>query len=244
MKGYGIQLSSGGEFYTLRDLDMSDLAATTGNHNQSFIRLCGGGGRGKSLVIQDCTFHDLAHGAGIKLYGRDKVLIEDCVFSDFRAKGRDEGLAIKMSTTNVTVRRNRFASIPKAITANAYLHSGVGCRNIEILHNLVNAPSGLALYLGGNGGLGEMFIHRNTLIGKVAFLHVGQTEGPVHLSQNVIVNDSPGDKITKRYCKGADRITAGDNLCASPADGVLDSEGRWVKAHARRIGVYGHQLPD
>ncbi len=210
--------------------------------------------------IKGCSFADLETGTGaafLKLYGNEKLVIEDNQFSNAQlgaaGEGNIEGIAVKATSRFVDIRGNTLDGIIQhAIGGNFNL-----CHDVWIRYNNVKnsrTASGEdygALVLNYNvEGVGEVHVDRNTFEGNVTVREASVEDGPFHFRDNVIVNDNAGDvpmdgsHIVCEACASPERVVVdSDNVVGSTADGVIDDEGRLAGAYRdEHLGLKGHEL--
>ncbi|MCL4874167.1 right-handed parallel beta-helix repeat-containing protein [bacterium] len=245
MQYKGFELDPSGDYQTFRRLDMGPLGPTqTGGYNQSFI-LAGTGTASDYMIIQDSFFHNLDLGAGIKIYAKNKLLIEDNVlahFKDTNTVTNIEGIALKGDVRRTTVRGNTIYDVPqKGIGGNMH---DTTTREMEILYNCVYNASITAIDINQDGMAGVIHIYRNTFSGTVQVRNTDSSDGPFYFSNNVIVNrDSgtpAGSHIYHLSVSDPSRVVRSDNLVGYPADNILGSGCNLTSGYLSYIGTHGH----
>lgn len=251
MSQYGFAADSNADHVTFRRLYMHGLGPTSGFNNQSFIDLRTAGVLGNYWVIQDSTFDDLDHGATIKIYQLNKLLIENNRISnqqDSLNTGAIEGIALKQDVVRPTIRGNTIHDVPaRAIGGN--MHSQVFTSfGYEILFNNIYNASGNAIELNQNGSVGVIYTYRNTFQGRVALLNSTSTTGPFYFSNNVIVNnDNTTDHIVcgggnVGGCSDPARSIMSSNLPGFFSNNIVDSIGTLTSAYSSYLGKAGYQI--
>jgi len=251
MKNYGYALQLMPElgdlkYVTVRKCDFRGLGPTTGNHNQSFIRLLVGGNLTEGLVVQDCVFDGGEHLSGIKLYTCYRSLIEDNRFANF--KGLDSAVALKVCVRRCVVRHNVMHGFEKGHGAVNCLFSQPyrnkfykGISENEICYNLaydLRSCAGLSIFAHANPGSAD--VYRNTLVGPVILRHVGSKAGPFRFYRNVYVREGGGGKTELRKVSDPSRIVEKENLVVNRSE--LNDKFLLRNEDARR--KYGHWLPE
>lgn len=242
----GLQYGSWTDYGVFRRLSISDIAeAIDGSNPAGIMTLSSYGDAGWYTAYQDNDFHDNAAG-GIKLYSHKKVLWEDCLFRDSGG-----GPDLKSHVPRFEVRGSTFAN-------NAGNYCGLfGNMNFggggegeaasgEIRHNLVLCgPEQLAMDVNQDGMAGEIFLYRNTFVGRVRVRNTDSADGPFHFENNVIVNDDTDgtDQVWFEAVEDPSRVTFSDNLVGTPADGVVDASGSLQGEFLSYLGTHGHQIP-
>lgn len=242
--GYGIQTESDGNSQTFRRMTFDRLGPTSGSNNQSFIRVLANG-PGYYMAIQDSTFNDLNHGAGIKLYETHKMVVENNILSNIRdTTGADsiEGVAVKGNTSKVYVRQNIIHDVPAR---------GIGGNNdittdSEYLYNYIYNALENAIEVNQDSVAQRIYIYRNTFVGRVQVLNATSSSGPFYFDNNVIINNDSGTHI---YCGGGVngcssplKVVANNNLIGTPSDNIVDSNGNLTVGYAQYVGTRGWQL--
>jgi hypothetical protein len=243
----GFQVMQRGSGAVFRRMAMSRLAVGGDGSNAAFI-MTTNGTRAYGMVVQDSSFADVSgESAALKFYATDRLIVEDCRFSDIRSSA-GEALAVKESNRQFTIRTNTFEqSAGNAIGGNMADGTGTHSHTGEIAYNNVRAP--VALRLNQNGETGETFAYRNTLLGKILIGGAGSgttnDDGPFTLDRNVIVNGDTGTAIPFIDMIGRARETARivlrDNLTGTSRANLVDNTGRLV--NRALVGSVGHERP-
>lgn len=186
-------------------------------------------------VIQDNEFWDSSEDA-IKVYMQRKLLIENNVFRD-----QAKGIELKDSIQQFTVRGNTFSNISlMAIGGNMAMDSYTTTG--EMLFNNVRSP--LALDLNQNGMAGQIFIYRNTFVGRTQVRNTGSGNGPFSFRNNVIVSDDSGtpsgSHIYHSAVSAPQVITILNNLVGFPNNNIVDATGALTSAYASYRPTHGH----
>jgi hypothetical protein len=135
------------------------------------------------------------------------------------------------------------------VTDSDYNSSGEICFNLVTNAGTSNFDG--ALRINQNGDLQELYVWRNTLMGRVLLQNVGANssetgpvDGPIVLQDNVIVNaqgsESPYPYILASNITEPDRITVEHNLTGPDDGSVVDNDGLLI--NPANVGVYGHQV--
>jgi hypothetical protein len=227
---------------TMRNLDMRDLLVGGDGSNASFIMTLGRNSQPVTFgAIQDSVFSGVGAGScALKLYYADKLLIEDNVFHDMV-----EAIHLKKDVRRWTVRSNRFYDISQlAIGGNMHGDdSRASTAQGEILFNNVSA-AGFALDLNQDGQALQIWVYRNTFIGRVQVRNTDASDGPFYLYQNVIVNNDSGmpagSHIYHSLVSAAARVVLTDNLTGYPSANIVDARGSLTPAYAKSTGTHGH----
>ncbi|MFZ5471678.1 MAG: right-handed parallel beta-helix repeat-containing protein, partial [Myxococcota bacterium] len=195
MKCKGIELAPDGNNQVFANLDMHDMHYGEDGKNCAFIMTgSGGGGATPSdhMVIQSSTFHHMnlaSAGAMIKIYSKNKLLIEDNTLHTVTGTTDSEGIALKGGTmTRVTVRHNVVHDVPrKSIGGN--MHTLV---DSELLYNCIYDAANEGLDINQDGLATNLYIYRNTVLGRVQVRNTDSADGPFRFYNNIFVNDDPG----------------------------------------------------
>jgi hypothetical protein len=231
-----------GDDMTIRRCAFSNLptGGIGGSNNQSAIMLSNSGGeRGTRMSFQDNRF-DAIDAYAIIAYTSDRVLFEDNALDDFEA-----GVPVigpKISNSMWFIRRNTLTNM-RDVRA-IWLNDGGETFDQEVSFNLVIAPAASAvLHVNqeSGGATGPVHVFRNTFVGDVSFLRVASADGPFRFYDNVVVSES-GEAFGCEECSDPSRIETRDNLAGTPADGIVDAEGRLIGASAALCGTRGHIL--
>jgi hypothetical protein len=232
----GFQFPSGGNGPTFRRLRMHDHGPGVSGSNASMIMTTRGDA--SNMVIQNCEFRQ-SQDVMIKIYSQRKLLIEDNVFRD-----TTDALELKDSATQFTVRGNTFYNVSDmAIGGN--MATDTGPFNGEITFNNVRANT-IALDVNQNSLAGEIFVQRNTFVGRVQVRRAITSNGPFRFSNNVIISGDSGTPSGSHiyYSSVTDltRIIQSNNLGRYPSDNAVDSAGNLTAAYANYVGTHGHML--
>lgn len=239
----GLQFVSGvGDFAVFRRLEFQQIQEVIDGGNSAGIMTLTSPQRPSWYsAFQDIDFHHNACG-GIKQYSQRKLLWEDCRF-------RDSGIGpdLKSDVARFEVRRCDF-------TGNSEAHAGLfgnlhpaRGRDItgEIRFNrmLCRRPEQIAMEVNQDGLANEIHLYRNTFVGVVRVLNTDREDGPFRFERNVIINaDSGREGIILENSSDASRIMAKENLLGSPADSIVDGEGKLLGPHRAWVGQRGHEL--
>jgi hypothetical protein len=244
MKYKGIEVDPGGNNQVLRRLNMNGLRLGADGSNAAFI-MTTTGQNSDNMIIQDSTFYDLNLGtgaAGLKIYAKNKILIEDNTLHTFTGGTNSEGIALKGHTVRATVRGNTIYDIPnKAIGGNMH-----PLQDAEIIFNRIYNVPGVALDINQDGLAGPTYIYRNTILGRVQVRNTDSSDGPFVFERNVIVNGDSGTPAGSHifYSGVTDntRIVQRDNLSGYYSANIVDSSGNLTEAFSQHVGVYGYQM--
>jgi hypothetical protein len=197
------------------------------------------------VTIQDSTFCGVTgQGTTVKTYSTIKLLIENTTHCSAHT-----GLELKSDTSQFTVRGNTFRDfvsarpMDAAIGGNMHMvkHRTYG----EILFNNVVFPTGIALRVNQDGQAREIYVHRNTFVGRVQVDPTDADDGPFTFSNNLIVSDDSGPSGSRIYHASrtdASRTIESNNLGARPSAKMVDAAGNLTAANAKYIGTRGHML--
>jgi hypothetical protein len=239
-------------YAVVRKNNMHNQGPASGGSNASFIMTIRGGGvLSHYEIFQDNLFHENDNTSCIKLYSRNKTLIEDNSFYNMTtnpAEGEGECVAFKDSAVRFTLRRNLFynlGSMNKSIGGN--MAADDATTTGEILFNNVRGGSIAALDVNQHSLAGVLHVYRNTFNGPVRFRNVDSSDGPFHLYNNVIVNSESGwpagSHIGHMDVEDASRIVLTNNLAGFPADGLINANGNLQGSYRTQyLGLRGHEL--
>lgn len=183
-------------------------------------------------VIQDNEFYDSSEVA-IKMYMHRKLLVENNIFRDMV-----KGIELKDSQQQFTVRGNTFRNISYMaiggnMAADSYATTG------EILFNNVSAQ--MALDVNQNAEAREIYIYRNTFVGRVQVRNYG---GTFRFTNNVIVSSDAGtpsgSHIYHYEVTTPQMIILVNNLVGYPNNNVVDANGALTTAYASYRPTHGH----
>jgi hypothetical protein len=233
------------DFPVFRRLSIHGIAeGIDGANSAGIMTLTSPGDPTWYAAYQDCDFHHNAPG-GIKQYSQKKLLWEDCKF-------RDSGIGpdLKADVVRFEVRGCTFAGNrgPMAgLFGNMHPARGGGQITGEIRFNRMlcgHGPDLYALEVNQDGLANEIHIYRNTLLGVVNVRSTDSADGPFRFSRNVIVNLGSGaERVRFEAVSDPSRVVFAENLVGSPADGIVDAEGKLLGSYKSHIGRRGHQLP-
>ncbi len=225
------QFPSGGNGPTFRRLRLHHHGPGFNGSNASLIMTTRG--NATNMVIQNCEFYASPADVTIKIYGQAKLLIEDNVFHDAQ-----NGIELKDSVLQFTVRRNRFYNISNmAIGGN--MATDDSPTSGEMLFNNVNA-SQFALDVNQNGVASRIYIYRNTFVGRVQVRNTSTANGPFTFTRNVIINTDPGNHLYLSNVSAPQVIVLVDNLVGTPSQNIVDASGVLTTAYASYRTTHGH----
>jgi hypothetical protein len=229
-------------YVVMRRLKMHDHGPGIDGSNSAFI-MTTTNPPFRYMVIQDSEFYHSISEPGadcaIKIYAREKLLIEDNVFYDLRT-----AIELKDDARQFSVRGNTFHTISRvAIGGNMHETTTYG----EILFNNVRAPgAAAALDVNQDGMASSIHIYRNTFQGRVRVRNTDTADGPFYFSNNVIVNDDAGtpsgSHIYHENVSSPSRIVLSNNLVGYPADNILEPNLTLTSAYSAYVGTRGFQL--
>jgi len=234
----GFQFTGNRQGPTFRNLRMHAHGPGTDGSNASFIMTqintdvpCDGG------VIQDSEFYGLTGMATtLKIYSQRKLLIEDTVHRDSTV-----GVELKADVNQFTVRNNRFSNFSAGYALGGNMHYTT--TSGEMLYNLIRSSS--ALQLNNDGDTRQVWVFRNTFVGRVLVSFTDASDGPFTFSNNIIVNNDSGtpsgSHITQEEVSAPQRIVINNNLVANTSAGLVDANGNLTAANARYLGTHGYQ---
>jgi hypothetical protein len=272
-KAYAIQHKAGYDNHVFRRLQFEHLLDTGdgASQNQSFIRFLAEGKSatpygGDFHVVQDCDFGPVDHGVAIKAYDTHKLLIEDNTFDS--SDSTDAAIALKTGNKRPTVRGNVLKNIGYQGIGGGWNAAwwsyanppGYRTDGLDICFNLVvmkDVNSGDAFIANRHGNADEAYVYRNTFIGNVNMrCYCSQNQGgPIHMQNNVIVNNMVGQdgnhltySMDSQYCAGCipdeSKIRIADNLAGFLSDNIVDSHGNLTKENSSYLGTHGWQISD
>ena len=197
------------------------------------------------MVIQDNVFADLDHGAIMKFYDVNKVLVEDNTISNiYDTTGAGiEGIALKANVQRPTVRHNIIHDVPaRGIGGN--MNDGSGATgDFEILFNDIYNASTNAIEINQDGQAGVIYVYRNTFVGLVDIRNTDTADGPFYFNNNVIVNNSgSADHIACAGTGCSTQVIKNNNLSGYPIDNIVDAIGNLIGSYTQYIGSRGWQL--
>lgn len=248
MKYKGFEVDADGNYQTFRRLDMGPLGPTSGGgYNQAFIMTTTQPTPSNYMIIQDSFFHNLDVGAGLKIYAKNKLLIEDNILAHFRdSNGNDniEGIALKDDIRSSTVRHNTIYDVPyRGIGGNMHEYTTA---NLEILYNCIYNASGNAIEVNQDGMAGYIYIYRNTFVGRVMVRNTDALDGPFYFSNNVMVNSDSGtpagSHIYHLNVTDTTRVVISNNLTGYPSNNIVGSTCNLSPAYQSYTGTHGHLI--
>lgn len=247
----GFQFEADGAYRgpTYRNLRMHDLTRGGDGTNAAFIMTTSSYPQvSYGMVLQDSTFWNVpANAVTVKTYSLSKPLIENTVHYN-----ADVALELKADTRQFTVRANHLFNISRtAIGGN--MHGCAGCSGGadlsttrgEILFNLVQAGNATALELNQDGQALEVYVSRNTLIGRVTVRNADGADGPFYFYRNVIVNEDngtpAGSHVYHLSVSAPGRVSHIENLVGYASTNIVDTAGNLTGGYASFIGSRGYQ---
>jgi len=240
----GLRFSGGSKNNTIiRNIFDGDGMVGNSCSNNAMLMTTGGiGNPGDSerWVISHNTFTDIKGGIGFLAYSTDKVLLEGNLVN---GQGGNHSLYAKTENSNWHVRGNKIINS----SGNGYLFGGYGYSNgnINVYHNYISMNSGNAVYLNEQWATttaGPFRVFRNTLVGGVEIKNVTSTNGPWYYTDNVIINGTGGDKLTKTAIDFPTNLIISGTLSAT--SGLINSDGLLLDAYSGYKGVKGWQFKD
>jgi hypothetical protein len=231
---------------TFRNMNMHDTGPGIDGSNAAFIMFTQNyPSQAYGSVIQDSIFCGVTgEGTTLKTYSNLKLLIENTTHCN-----AEVGLELKSDTSQFTVRGNtfrNFSSINSQAALGGNMHMVDDMTYGEILFNNVLNPTGAALHVNQDGQAREVYVHRNTLVGRVQLSAVDAADGPFRLTDNVIVNNDSGtpagSHVYHNQVTAPARIILNNNLVGSPANNIVDANGNLTSAFANYIGTRGHMI--
>lgn len=244
-RNIGFQVISGSNDYTvIRRLRVHDMILGVDGENPAGIMFTSNYSDATQYgAVQDSEFFDLNNGGGLKLYSHMKLLVEDNVFRDSGG-----GFDLKAHLPRFEVRGNVFQHLPAYVLFGNMNNGSPGePATGEIRFNNVNTPNSLwSLDVNQDGMAREIYVYRNTLVGRVRVRNVDGTDGPFRFYSNVIVNSESGtpsgSRIVQEAVSDPSRVVINNNLVGSPSEGMVDANGLLTDAYQRYVGSVGHQL--
>lgn len=226
------------EYATFRRLKMHHHGPGVDGSNASMIMTTTYTIPSKYMVVQDNEFYQSAIDVVIKIYAREKMLIEDNVFRDVF-----NGIELKDDIRQFTVRRNTFFNIPN-IGIGGNMHEVM--THGEILFNNIRASQSTALDVNQDGMARQIDVYRNTLLGRVQVRNTDSTDGPFNLYNNVIVNNDSGTPTGSHiyFSNVSDpaRVILQNNLVGYPSDNIVGPTGNLSPTYSTYLGRRGHQM--
>ena len=235
----GFQPISAGTFRRLR---MHDLTEGGDGTNAAFIMTVTNPTPHTGMVIQDCEFYNVApNSVTIKVYSQEKILIENTVHYNAQL-----GLEIKGDVRQFSVRQNSFYNI-SATALGGNMHGGESVQTVrgEILYNISRAPT--AVDINQDGVAADIYLYRNTFVGRVQVRNTDSRDGPFRFYNNVIVNNDAGtpagSHVYHMSVSDPSRVLISNNLVGYPNQNIVDAGGSLTSAYASYIGSHGHLAP-
>lgn len=233
--GYGIEVNGGADGTVVRRCIFEDFTTSGSASNQAGV--CYRDNAVKQFtVVQDSQFDNFSDAKGIVAYGNDLTLFEDNIFTSLDS----DGVALKSANNRVTVRNNRFGLGFRSL--NMY---GQGfADNCEINYNLMQGTIQIGTYAGNGPGPGLTYIYRNTVVGGFLFRYIEADDGPIHTSNNIIINSTPADhirdEIGEHYSITANKSVLSNNLLGFPGDNIIDANGNLTAVYSPYRETHGH----
>lgn len=222
-------------------------------------------------VLQNITLSDLEYGVGlvaVKTYFMRDPLFEDFTITDIngRVSEREGAFGIKDGIRDIEIRNVYCASFPAevpCIAGNMDNGDGGQTTSARYHHVWANLGSGDAIHIGASkvNAIGSVKLHQNTFVGTVILANLATGDGPVTLSQNVIVNSGgggsspcPGMRVTCNHVAGSvtDYTTitdAGNNLVGANDGAIVSTttgalQGAYLTSYGPDTATpRGHTLP-
>jgi len=250
---YALQIQAGGVHLTIRKMDFEGLGPTTGHNNQSFIRVLIGGTL-ERLIVQDCRFHDLDHGSGIKLYCIYRSLIEGNTFTGFKDTGRqglDGAVAMKVCVRRCVFRGNVMRDFARGRVISCLFSQPYGknyYQGVSENEACFNLVTGLgrgtqAVSVSAYAMPGSFHVYRNTIEGDAVVGPAKEGAGPFVFTRNVFIRPKGGDpiQVSRRRSSwtGKARVVSTENVVLRPEDLGED----FLPTDAKLLGEYGHYVP-
>jgi hypothetical protein len=251
MAYHAFRVAGTGHYQTFRRSYFSRLGPTEPGVNEGWITTIFGDVMGSYMTIQDNIFEDVDRGSFIKLYSTQRTVIEDNIMRtsyDSTGGNDSEGIAIKGgSMDRVTVRHNTIYNFAqKGIGGNMHtLYSA------EILYNRVynvnnignySSEVGPAIDINQDGFAHTVHIYRNTFVGRIMVRNASSSNGPFNLSNNVLLNNDPGDHVFYYNVTDPSKITMTENLAGTPTQNIVDQNLNLTSAFFTYVGRRGYQL--
>ena len=189
--------------------------------------------------MQDNIASDVTGADGFFVLGYHsiKTLVENNIVTNIAG----HSISAKTDTKNWAIRGNKITgSTITGISTQCY----PDLMDTEISHNYVKVASGDALRLNfeWNETTGAEYIHHNTIVGPIELINALPTNGPWVFYNNVIVNSTGGDKVTKTGWSTSTSYTNSNNLSETVEANILDANGFLLPAYSEYIGVMGWQV--
>ena len=151
------------------------------------------------------------------------------------------GIELKDDIRQFTVRGNTTHDIQQAgIGGNMHEITTSG----EIVFN--NSRAGIAVDINQDGMAHQIYVQRNTLVGRVQVRNTDAADGPFRFSNNVIVNGDSGtpagSHITNMSTVDASRVLITNNTTGTSSNGIVDASGLLTNTYAQYRGVRGYEL--
>lgn len=250
-RNHAHKVSIGWDYTTFRRSTFRDIGpGREGLNSAAILTVDGGSFLCDYCVWQDNKIYDINAVVAYKFYSINKNLIEDNTIHDqtpFDNTGG--GLAMKEAIYNTTVRGNKLYNIYRRVI-NGNMN---GLNNVEILYNLVYNTGpvggctgcGTALEFNNFSNATNMYIYRNTFVGRIRAESVDSSDGPFYFNNNVIVNPDSGtpagSHIYHDYSTDPSRVILNNNLVGDPSDNIVDSIGNLTSAYSSYLGTHGYQ---
>lgn len=246
-RNIGFQIVSGASDYTvIRRMKMHNMILGVDGENPAAIMWTSSYSDSTDYcTVQDSEFYSLNNGGGLKIYSQNRMVIEDNVFRDSTS-----GFDLKAHVPRFDVRGNTFRNITGYALYGNMNTSGSGepASGEWRFNNINTAGAAYSVDINQDGQAAEIYIYRNTIVGRARVRNVDSADGPFTFRNNVIVNaDSgtpAGSRIVQESVSASGRIVIADNLSGNPGAGIVDSNGLLTSAYSTYIGTRGHMLGD
>lgn len=236
----GIRISSRASNVVFRrnTFNGGGMVGTTGRNNS--LLFIENDGKGSYWSIQENRGSNVT-GDGYWLlgYSANKVLVENNVVSNVSG----HSIGPKMNTSRWFIRGNAIENgNGHGINVMYYSTS----ENIEISYNKIMMNSGYGVRLNQEDVAtgGSVYVERNNINGNIRVQTVNSTNGPFSISENIIINSTGGDKITKSNINYQSNLIISNNLAGSSSDNIINSEGLLTSNYQHYLGSRGWQFAD
>lgn len=193
----------------------------------------------------------------VKLYEEDYILIANNEAYSNGLFNSDGVFALKFDVAYFDVRQNTCYDIAGGCLGGNTDANGTGeVRYNNLKLNSTVHPStsqvGNSFHINQQGNAGEVWIYRNTFVGRVWIRNISAGDGPFHFDGNVFQNGDNTESPVAFICMGAVG-SAGYNICGGTAEsiytygdnltgtsGLVDSDGLLV--NRAYVGTYGWEI--
>lgn len=250
---YGIEIW-GGTNFVIRNCTFQNMTSDNSSGNQAAISIrndalwddltqhysppTSGGSYKENFAILDNTFSTFTNGVyGIDVYGTHTLVIQGNTFSSFA----NRGINLKSTSWGISIIGNTFgAGFQDAINMSCQYY----VNDVEVLYNKLLSNFRIGDYE-NQSGPGLVYVYRNTVVGEFNLTYMESDDGPIYISNNVIINSTPADHIqdetTEHWSITADKSVLVNNLTGAVSDSIVDGSGNLTGSYTSYLGTAGYQ---